>query len=275
MQTSTTAYIGTLTAVGPIHQGGTNEGNVSPVKRETIMMPDGTQRSVQTVSGNGIRGALRRISAELTLQHVDQDALNPAVLSAVISGGQLSNKQTEWTPEQRVALSRAVPHIATFGVAGGLGMTPGQWQCGSAYPVCADTAHITGIESDVSARSLSEIIEGTRMDSGGYHPNAPAETLGSVTAQRDTDQMIFSTEAIPAGTEFWWHIAVSTAFNADRWLALVIREWQRTGGHVGGMSARGYGATRLAGGIAEWADATPAPDRLDPAAVTDALRIIT
>lgn len=277
---------GVLTAVGPLHQGGGSDGNFSPVKRATVLGPDGKRVSVPHITGNGIRGMLRRVSAGMTLQVLAEAgaSLTYPQYSALVSGGSLSNKQKAWSDKERVGLSEAIPHIATFGVAGGLGMTPGQWQCGDAWPVCSETGHITGVESDIPARALTEIREGVRIDSRGYSPmlsgSFVADGQGALTLieqdePRDSDQMIYSTEAIAAGCRFVWSISVADVWEqVPSWLATTVRVWQAGGGHLGGMSARGFGSTRLTGGIAEWSSTFVRPE-FDAERAMAALAIVT
>lgn len=278
---------GILTAQGPIHQGGDTEGNVAAVKRMTILGADGRRVEVPAVSGNGLRGALRRVSAKLTLEALEGHDWRYAAFSALVSGGQLTNTQKAWSDAERVELSQAIPHFALFGVAGGLGMSPGQWQCGDAWPVCAETAHLTGVGSALPLRQLTELREGTRVDAKAFSPvfaaeyKADVETgelvlIASDQGDRATDQMIYSTEAILPGVMFAWDVHVLPEWaSAGPWLARVLRAWQAGGGFVGGMSARGYGSTVLSGELAEWVAAQPEPRKIDVVRASAALEIVT
>lgn len=276
---------GILTATGPIHQGGNNTGNFAPVKRITILSAAGQRVTIPAVSGNGIRGVLRRVSAQMTLDALEGNQWTYAQFSALVSGGQLTGTQKEWSDEQRVELSAAIPHFALFGVAGGKGMTPGQWQCSDATPVCVETSHLTGVESSLPVRMLTEMREGVRVDAKTYSPvftasySVDAETgelIRRDEPERATDQMIYSVEAIIAGAQFAWDARVSDVWPAaSPWLAATIRKWQADGGYVGGMSARGYGGTALSGQLADWVAAQPVPEPIDVDRATAALQIVT
>ena len=63
--TASITWTGTVTARTSISHGGETRGLISMLRREAIIQPDGTTAMVPIISGNSLRGRLRRTGEEL------------------------------------------------------------------------------------------------------------------------------------------------------------------------------------------------------------------
>ena len=62
---TTTAWTGTATAITSIAHGGQQHGTINLLRREVVLAPDGSRKHIPMISGNALRGRLRRIGEEM------------------------------------------------------------------------------------------------------------------------------------------------------------------------------------------------------------------
>lgn len=215
---STAAWTGVLTAVSSIAHAGETRGTITLLRRELVTLPDGRQVHVPIISGNTLRGRLRRIGEELlrdTLAYEGQ--LHPAAAHALRGGGSLAKSSHEPLSGNRLqALRTLVPQIGIFGAAGGGAIIDGALDVGKVVPHVAETNHITGAHSTASAFTSTQIEAYTRQDDSSAHDfgdvlaatplthltfdelGCPEVTPGPGKSQ----QMLFNIETFPIGTRF-------------------------------------------------------------------------
>ena len=83
----TLTWSGTLTAVSSIAHGGENRGTITLLRREVMVTSEGLLLHVPVISGNTLRGRLRRIGEELLRDALDYEGLLPAAVAHVLRGG--------------------------------------------------------------------------------------------------------------------------------------------------------------------------------------------
>lgn len=269
--TARTTWAGTLTAVSSIAHGGQSMGTITLLRREAILTPEGTLLHVPLVSGNALRGRLRRIGEQLlreTLRYEGQIPL--AAAHALRGGGALAKVSGEPLSGARLATVRAlVPVIAVFGAAAGGRVIDGALSVGRLMPHLAQTEHVTGnpgpdaftatqletytrlgeaTTTGFAAATTTPLDQNGRVDL----PALTAETgdLTSVGAAGGGDgakgggPMLFRVETFPAGTRFasWIRLEhptpVMAAFTAD-----VLAEFAAAG-TLGGRGGVGHGQVR-------------------------------
>ncbi len=215
---------------------------------QTVLTDEGR---VPVITGNSIRGQLRDSMAlhllDLLGTKVSKDAFN-----ILFSGGNINGAMRDDVEKSR-KVREAFPCISLMG--GGLGdmIMAGKLICSFAYPVCRETAKITGIDSDLSWHSLVDEIEFTRTDDGkndklsGYMIDAAEEK----TAKAST-QMRFSVQYMAAGTEFVQDFIFLDGLTSMELGAFYVglRKWFEVP-KLGGMAAKGFGLfdAELDGGI--------------------------
>ena len=106
------------------------------LRREMVLTPAGTPLHVPIVSGNGLRGRLRRIGEELlrdVLQYEQQLPLSAA--HALRGGGSLAKTTGEPLSGRRLhTLRELIPQVGVFGCAAGGRIIDGCLQVGKVVP---------------------------------------------------------------------------------------------------------------------------------------------
>lgn len=195
MSLASITWQGTITATSSIAHGGQTRGTTTLLRRELIATPDGALVHVPVISGNSLRGRLRRVGEELLREVLRYEGqLTPAAAHALRGGGALAKTSSEPLSGSRLATLRAlVPQIAVFGTAGGGTIIDGALDVGKITPHLAETAHITGAPSTRSAFSATQLERYTRHDDSSTHEAAlilwpPARGTGSPASASAVDE---------------------------------------------------------------------------------------
>lgn len=260
MSHPTTRWDGTLTALSSIAHGGDTRGTITLLRRELVITPDGRAVYVPVVSGNTLRGRLRRVGEELLRDVLGYEGLlHPAAAHALRGGGSLAKTSHEPLSGNRLQRLRAlVPQIAVFGAAGGGTIIDGALDVGKVVPHVTETAHITGATTTGSAFAATQLEAYTRQDDLASHdagdlvPAAPdVELVLDDTGRPDvrptgtSRQMLFNVETFPAGTVFstWMRLRrptdVELAFFTD------VLATYAADARLGGRIATGHGHVRV------------------------------
>lgn len=262
---------GIATALSSISHGGEHSGTTSYLRRERIITPDGVPVQVPVISGNGWRGMLRDISADLTWRMLGQPPLALPVFHLLWSGGQLTKTGAAQSigSRQLARLRELVPHLSVFGGSGGGRIVEGKLSVGKMVPISAETAHLCPLADGDSHPPIGELLqieEFSRRDdgkrplpalaAGDDQPTGQGELLAvadPTSDERDgpAHQMRYGVETIAAGARLWWWLALRGVSELEAALvAQVLETWASSGAHIGGRSATGHG--RLALDVSRW-----------------------
>lgn len=252
MTTLTSARWGlAMTARSSIAHGGDTHGTVRLLRRETVVQPDGTPLEVPIVSGNSLRGRLRRISEELLRDQLRYEGkLSPAAAHALRGGGALVKTSKEALSGSRLAQLRAlIPHVGVFGMAGGGAIVDGALTVGKVVPVFTETEHITGQAARTSAFAAVQLESYTRVDDTDVHEFAdvlPAAALhldesGAPRPEPAARQMLFQVETLPAGTRFIGWVQLRRPTELELSLVTDILATFSIRGTLGGRLGIGHG----------------------------------
>ncbi len=253
--TITTRWTGLVTATSSIVHGGHSAGTTTLLRREQMITPAGELVEVPVISGNALRGRLRRIGEELLRDTLDYEGNLPlAAAHALRGGGALAKTSGEPLSGQRLRRVRElVPLIAAFGAASSGRIIDGSLMVGRLIPHLAQTEHLTGHPGpDVFTATQLETY--TRLDETQSAGFAAMTTPTTGSGQVDLDALralneatgpaVFHVESFPAGTRFstWIHLdratPLTTAFLQD-----VLEEFAASG-VLGGRRGIGHGRTR-------------------------------
>lgn len=225
-----------------VHGGGTDDSNIVLFRRESIIH-DGRIVKVPVLSGNAVRGVLRRSGAWLLSDLLGWRDTPPSktVVRIVSSGGAL--RQEAALPVETEAEARKLPHLGLFGGSWAGSIHPGSLVVRKVYPVCAETSSLTGVQSDLKAGRLLDLEQFTRHDSSPVEASEPDET----GEPDETNQMIYQVETLSAG------VTLAGGFELRPWATPHEHDWLhacldtlvRSGGHFGGRSATGHGRLDL------------------------------
>ncbi|MBT2269011.1 RAMP superfamily CRISPR-associated protein [Rhodococcus erythropolis] len=245
-----------LTALSSISQKGEeSETTTTLFRREPILQPDGRKVLVPVVSGNSLRGALRRTAEELFRDVIGYERQIPlSAAHALRNGGNLSKVSGDGlTGRRRQRLRELVPPISLFGGNGG-GAPPidGCLKVGKVVPRVKETESIMSRPYPgvlMSQFELMSLESYSRFDDAGtksFPALFDADTVpGSGTSAHQTSMLMrFEVETLPAGTHFETFLRLDRA--TDRDIAFFSDVWERFSrdGFLGGRSAIGHGRVR-------------------------------
>lgn len=232
-------YHGTLTTLSPLHHGGDeNTGNVRLLRSVKVMQPNGRPVRVPFISGNAIRGVLRRKLMRDLIERVEYTVASPKLHHALYTGGVLETS-SETSAMMDIAFRRqlrdAIPPIELFGTAIGNQMISGCLTVNQAMPVCIESE--AGLPpvlrmSTTPKRSISDFTFTTRKD------DLRDESI-------DSSQMIVEFEIFSVGVEFTHGFVLSDPSpQAHSALGRMLSLWQ---GHpyIGGKTASGHGQIHI------------------------------
>lgn len=135
-----------VTCLAPLSHGsfGDEAGNAMPIRRMALVSLPGAPR-VPCVSGNALRGALRRIvmrdlfaRCELSRETVPSPAWD-RLYAALANGGHLEGSEERVSPDSIRELRAALPPLSVFGAALYSYLLPGHMSVGILWPRCKET----------------------------------------------------------------------------------------------------------------------------------------
>ncbi|WP_029688051.1 hypothetical protein [Thermoanaerobacter sp. A7A] len=133
---------GTITALTPIFHGGDEKTGSTPVLRTIMVYVDGIgEVPIPYISGNGIRGKLRRLSIKDFLDMLKYEITNTKLHHALFSGGVLeSTSDTTGVIDLafRKKVRELMPPVAIFGCALGNQMIQGNLIVEHMWPICEE-----------------------------------------------------------------------------------------------------------------------------------------
>lgn len=270
----------TMTALSPISHGGESHGNEGVLRREGYVNEAGTEvLQVPTLSGNGMRGLLRRIGMKHMLRRlgytVDRDTdkvpgLSEAAVYFLLSGGSLSSKGSRSLniDEERWWVER-VPMLELVGSAVGNHCLNGQANICRAVLLCQETIHLMPEKYQempmMSCYDLTQREQNIRRDDAKEYKvrqlMSPPERkqIESAMGLRTPDekarskskskprpqQMIYFTETVVAGAKFFWEIYLDDVSNLG-WEAMIttLFEFSKMP-FVCGKSGTGHGKVKI------------------------------
>lgn len=251
---------GTVTAMSPISHGDGTLGTTTMFRTVRVVQPDGSTRNVPAVSGNAVRGRLRRVSADLAWFHAGTPELTPPQFRVLYQGGALTKKQKRIPSEQVARIRGAHPHLALFGWAGNGRLVEGRSKVSGMVPLCDETAHILPATSPGSFWDRVDVLHFSRMEDTTRATTQTRIGDPSEVADEDTGQMRYSTQVIAPGTKLAWGYAIEDPYPVEvAWARLVLSTWVSRGATVGGRSAAGLGQLDLSA-MGEW---SVTPEDLD------------
>lgn len=234
---------GTVTALSQLSHNGDTPGGNSTRLRYQVMLVDGAQKKIPYISGNAVRGYLRRRAMADMLRRIDytvdvSGAGGKRLWHAMHSGGTLQpGSGMDLAAKRRVY--ETIPMVRLFGWAWGNQMVESLMKVSSMMPICSELDGGDG----PPVRKCVHTVYHTRRD------NRQVESEDG-----EPSQMIYNTEVFVAGTRFRHEFALEDPTSLDlSALRHVIDLW-REYPTVGGKSAIGMGAVDLR---YEYGGATP------------------
>ena len=133
---------GTVTALTLIFHGGDEKTGSTPVLRTIMVYVDNIgEVPIPYISGNGIRGKLRRMMMKDFIDSVDYEIQNVKLHHVLFSGGMLESTEETYGSidlELRKKVRELMPPVALFGCAIGNQMIQGILTVEHMWPICLE-----------------------------------------------------------------------------------------------------------------------------------------
>jgi CRISPR/Cas system CSM-associated protein Csm3 (group 7 of RAMP superfamily) len=236
---------GILTALSPIYHGGNEKtGNVVLLNRLRFIV-EGKPTDVPVISGNQIRGRLRRLLARDFLRLVGYELdlaqkKHHKLYHTLFAGGVLTEVEEGESGvvdlDLKAKLVKYVIPLRLFGASYKNQMIEGRVLVGFALPICRELQDFLGIKSDVSFYQLIGRAFQTRRDE---------LRVGEKDEEDETVQMIVEYEVFAPGTQFFHELVVESDDDLDiSALYRAVKLWQETP-YIGGKSSAGFGKLKI------------------------------
>jgi hypothetical protein len=216
--------------------------NFALFRREKIITPDGEVIQIPIVSGNSLRGVLRRIGEQLTARILDYEGLLPIPAAHLLTnGGRLAKSARPMTDEGERRLKGLLPLIAIFGGAASGRILSGLLTVGKVLPEVAELAHL--LPRPPHTTPLPAVLGVAEESFSHLCDHRPTINEPPQTDFDDNSSPLgrFGIETLPAGARLqtWARITNATDHQVA-FLSDVLATFADHG-HLGGRVAAGYG----------------------------------
>lgn len=228
---------GIITTREPISHIGETLSTMSMFKREKTLFR-GKIIEVPVISGNALRGIMRRRGAYLLMELIDikKDHLGDDVQHALFSGGMLKKGAGGGTINMNFIkeLRSTLPLMSVWGTTIGQQMIGGKLDVGQLVPISCQTAARTGIDSDISIHSLLDEVAHTRRDDMEDKPKGDDKDM-------QKQQMRYQTEVLASGTRLSHYFTLKDCTKIERGAFMSTLNRFMEYPKIGGMAGRGFG----------------------------------
>lgn len=222
------------------------DADIAPVKSEKKAVKDEsplvfrkTFDWVPVISGNSIRGILRRLCMKDFCVTAGIEKLNKKTYHMLFTGGMLDGSTRYEEIAEKEKLIEMCPFIGLFGCAAGNQMIAGHMTVGAMRPICIE--HGNG---DVSFYELLAEEFGVRFDSAKIERDLEIVDVGK-KEKLTTHQMKYGHEVLIKGTEL---IGNFGCFSSDKLIISAFYYMLRLfklNQCVGGLSGTGHGGLNI------------------------------
>lgn len=244
----TLRFKGNLTALSPIHHGGSEDYGTTKLilTLPTVIINPLTGKeeidNIPTIHGNAIRGYLRRLIMDDFLTQLDYELDSKKVYHFLFTGGILEALDSKDKGAINLSLKKEIreliPPISLVGSALGNQMIQGKLKVGMADIVCAETKHYIEEYSDYdfSAYNLKGSDFGTRLDD---------LKEGKTEEDEQAHQMKYEFETLIRGTKFTHEFILEDCNSIEKACFHRMMSLWGERPYLGGKSGTGYGKVRL------------------------------
>lgn len=247
----TDRFDGIITAISPIHHGGDEStGSRATLRRMKFLVPSTDKlgfkkMDIPVISGNSIRGVLRRLVMRDMLDTLDYKLKSIKTYHMLFAGGTLESVSSSDAGainlDMRKRLRASIPALSIFGSAVGNQMIEGKMKCSYAIPVCSELQ--TYLPNDMlnpklNQNSIYELVSDdftTRRD----------DLHGERDEDKAAHQMIVNFEVMAPGTDFYHKFTLLDCSDVESAvLGRALELWEKRP-YIGGKSSIGLGEIEL------------------------------
>lgn len=227
---------GTVKVLSPLYHGGDEKtGSESLLRRMTFLNAKGEQIEVPIISGNAIRGYLRRLIMADFFDRLKYKTDSVGLYHSFFSGGVFESSDIDTGKIQlslKKDVNRLVPPVSLLGFAFGNQAVESKLKVGMAVPYCSEL-----YDSTVSMYSMLGWDFSTRKDElrGEYERGKNEQAI----------QMIYKFEVFVPGTVLKHHFTfVDTTELEESTFTHMLNLWSQQP-YIGGRSSSGHGEVEI------------------------------
>jgi hypothetical protein len=239
---------GVLTALSPVYHGGSEKTGAVVLLNRLKFIVDGRPTDVPIISGNQVRGRLRRLLTADFLELADykmdlSQKSYQKLYHTLLAGGVLEAVEEESESavvdlNLKFRIVKYILPLRLFGCSYANQMVEGRVLVGHMLPICKELKDYTGVESDISFYQLIARAFQTRRD----------ELRATRAEEEQAVQALIEYECFAPGTRFYHEIRLETT-KEDELLDLstlyrAIELWKMNP-FIGGKSSVGFGKLRI------------------------------
>lgn len=228
---------GTIELLSPlIHGGDDKEGTATPFRRMKYLV-GGRIVEIPIMSGNAIRGILRRVAMDRYLELIGYtEQLSEPLYYALFSGGALEKGAATHTIDLPMVQSirNNIPPLSVFGAAMANFIMEGKLEVGMGVPIAIETEGYTGRPGNHSIWELLGDTYYTRRD------DLREQKAGHERGDDTAHQMKYEFEYLAAGTQLA-HIFVLRQTDPVETACFYDTMKQFEDGRLGGRAGIGHG----------------------------------
>lgn len=176
-----------------------NLSTIMPFRRQKTIY-NGKFVDIPVITGNSVRGKLRRIGARDLLKRLGIGLVSQRLYHLLHSGGALESTGDVIDVGRVKRIRRLLPLISLFGGSLDNQLIPGRLDVGFVVPIGRETYRLTGIKSETSVFEYLELAFYTRKED--YEPNEGEQV--------QTAQMKYEVEVLVPGTPLYQRIFLKT-----------------------------------------------------------------
>jgi CRISPR/Cas system CSM-associated protein Csm3 (group 7 of RAMP superfamily) len=239
---------GILTALSPVFHGGSEKTGAVVLLNRLKFIVDGKPADVPIISGNQVRGRLRRLLTadflELSGYRMDLGQKSYQKLYHTLFAGGVLEAVEEESESAIVDLNlkfkivKYVLPLRLFGCSYANQMIEGRVLVGHMLPVCRELKDYIGVESDISFYQLIARAFQTRRD----------ELRATRVEEEQAVQALIEYECFAPGTRFYHEIRLETTREEElldlSTLYRAVELWKMNP-FIGGKSSVGFGKLRI------------------------------
>jgi len=234
---------GYIIAQSPIHSGGDEKTGSESLLRRLSYVIEGKRVEVPVLSGNAIRGILRRELMVDMLTRLDYKLTNAKIYHMLFSGGMLESVDEKSSGVIKIGLKRkirqTIPPISVLGSSLGNQIFEGKLKIGMALPICKELKDFLPDELEIKPEtSFYEFLAWTfttRRD----------DLREERKEDEQATQMMVNFEVFAPGTPFYHEFILNNTNDVEEGVvARMLNLWKQKP-YIGGKSSIGLGKLKL------------------------------
>jgi len=238
-----------LRALEPISHGATVRSNITLIKTQKIIQPNGRYEDVPVISANQLcNRAIRTPGIDLLVELCEIKDLTAEALQWLYNGGNLTQGGASVKIDDQQKIKELFPLFSLLGGAFVNQLLGGKLRIQNAYLCCKETKHLFGDEDQElfkeSCYDQVQVETFTNMDpvrDPGKAHLLTEEIREKESKDRDkTVLMPYERTSVSVGSHWIW--SISTAYKLSTieqgCLNYSLNAWD---GYIGGRSSRGFG----------------------------------